>query len=177
MTCSNLRTAQLAGCSVLVSAFLLTSCTVSAGGGDRADSSQSPAPSPARTTTEQSEKELGEQARAALAAVHSGTPVEAGAERVTDGIHSEPTLSKGKTYRISLACAGNGNAQLTFVPANAGRKTAVPCDLSVVQQRITTAKPVRVDVDGTRGSTGVIAWQINAVQSIARSQAVFFSPN
>ncbi|MFB0620010.1 hypothetical protein [Streptomyces sp. AGS-58] len=162
-THSSLRTAKLAGCSVLASAFLLASCTTSGGGGNRADPSRSPAPSPARTATKQSEKELGEQAQAALAAVRSGTPVEAGAERVIDGIHSEPTLSKGKTYRISLACAGKGNARLTFVPADAGTRTTVPCDTSVVQQRITADKPVRIDVDGTGGSTGVIAWQINAV--------------
>ncbi|MFF9085097.1 hypothetical protein ACF1BE_01465 [Streptomyces sp. NPDC014991] len=163
MTYSSLRTARLAGCSVLASAFMLTSCTMSGGGGDRAGSSQSPAPSSARTATRQSEKELSEQAQAALAAVRGGTPVEAGAERVTDGIHSDATLSRGKTYRISLACTGKGNARLTFVPADAGTKTAVPCDKSVVQQRITADKPVRIDVDGTRGSTGVIAWQINAV--------------
>ncbi|MFG3015534.1 hypothetical protein ACGFZB_34855 [Streptomyces cinerochromogenes] len=163
MTHSRLRAARLAGGSALVSAFLLTSCTMSGSGGDRADSSRSPAPSSTRTQSKQSEKELGKQAQAALAAVRGDTPVEAGAERVTEGIHSEPTLSKGKTYRISLACAGEGSAQLTFVPAEVGRKTTVPCDKSVVQQRITADKPVRIDVDGTRGSTGMIAWQINAL--------------
>ncbi|NEA47391.1 hypothetical protein G3I35_14245 [Streptomyces sp. SID10815] len=81
---------------------------------------------------------------------------------MTDGIHSEPTLSKGKTYRISLACTGRGNARLTFVPTNAGKRTTVPCDTSVIQQRIIAEEPVRLDVDETRGSTGVIAWQIAA---------------
>ncbi|MEU1709407.1 hypothetical protein ABZ478_29275 [Streptomyces sp. NPDC005706] len=163
MTYSSRRTAQLAGCSVLMSAFLLSACTTSGSGEDRADSSQPSAPSSARTASKPSEQELSKQAQAALAAVRSGTPVEAGAERVTDGIHSEPTLSKGKTYRISLACAGNGTAQLTFVPAKAGTKTTVPCDKSVIQQRITADEPVRINADGTRGSTGVIAWQINAL--------------
>ncbi|MGW2448818.1 hypothetical protein [Streptomyces sp. NPDC001675] len=144
-----------------MSAFLLTSCTTSGSDEDGADASQSPAPTSTPTATTQSEKELSEQARAALAAVRGGTPVEAGAERVTDGIHSEPALTKGRTYRISLACAGKGAAELTFVPANAGTKTTVPCDRSVVQQRITAEAPVHVDVDGTRGSTGVIAWQIS----------------
>ncbi|WP_460108846.1 hypothetical protein [Streptomyces sp. YKOK-J1] len=163
MTCSSLRTARLAGCSVVVSAFLLSACTASGSRDDRAGSSQSPAPSSARTASRPSERELGKQAQAALAAVSSGTSVEAGAERVTDGIHSEPTLSEGKTYRISLACAGNGSVQLTFVPANAGTKTTVPCDKSVVQRRITADEPVRINADGARGSTGVIAWQINAL--------------
>ncbi|MFJ9832223.1 hypothetical protein ACIRU2_12625 [Streptomyces sp. NPDC101169] len=161
MTCSSPRTARLAGCCVLVSAFLLTWCTTSGSDGGGPHSSPSPAPSSPRPATAQQEKNLGEQARAALAAVRGGTPVEAGAERVTDGVHSEPTLTRGRTYRISLACAGRGAAELTFVPANAGTKTTVPCDRSVVQQRITAEAPVHVDVDGTRGSTGVIAWQIS----------------
>ncbi|MFE2835469.1 hypothetical protein ACFXI6_31355 [Streptomyces mirabilis] len=32
----------------------------------------------------------------------------------------------------------------------------------MVQQRITAHKPVRVDVDGAKGSTGVLAWRIDA---------------
>ncbi|MGW5371127.1 hypothetical protein ACWER6_35195 [Streptomyces sp. NPDC004009] len=163
MTHPSLRTAQLAGCCALMSAVLLTACTTSGSGGDRPDSPQSPAPSSGRTANRQSEKELSEEAEAALAATRSGTPLESGTERVTDGVHSEPTVSKGKTYRISLACAGHGNAQLTFLPTSAGTKTTVPCDRSVVQQRVTADKPLRIDVDGTRGSTGMIAWQINAL--------------
>ncbi|MFF3990208.1 hypothetical protein ACFY0B_37250 [Streptomyces sp. NPDC001797] len=89
--------------------------------------------------------------------------VEAGAERVTDGVHTEPTLSQGKTYKLNLVCVGSGSAQLTFSPASTGPKTEVPCDQSVVQQRITAHKPVRIDVDGVKGSTGVIAWQIDTV--------------
>lgn len=111
---------------MLVSAFLLTSCTTSGSGGDTAENpSQSPAPSSTRTATEPSEKKLTEQAQASLAAVHSGTLVEAGVERVTDGIHTEPGLSKGKTYRLDLVCAGSGSAELEFVPANAGTAVTV----------------------------------------------------
>lgn len=43
------------------------------------------------------------------------------------------------------------------------RLPEVPCDQSVVQQRITAHKPVRVDVDGAKGSTGVLAWRIDAI--------------
>ncbi|MFF1569537.1 hypothetical protein ACFVY1_40030 [Streptomyces sp. NPDC058293] len=163
MTCSRLRTARLAGCAVVASAFLLTSCTTSDSGEDNAgNSSQSPAPSSTRMATEPPEKKLTEQAQAALAAVHKGMLVEAGAERVTDGIHTEPGLSEGKTYQLSLVCAGTGSAQLVFQPANAGAKTRIPCDGSVVQQRITADKLVRINVDGSRGATGVVAWQIDA---------------
>ncbi|QKW27233.1 hypothetical protein HUT11_14710 [Streptomyces seoulensis] len=81
---------------------------------------------------------------------------------MAEGIHSEPTLNKGKTYRLSLACAGRGNARLTFVPANAGRQATVSCDGAVAQQRITGGGPVRIDVYGTEGSSGAIAWQVDA---------------
>lgn len=100
----------------------------------------------------------------ALAAVQGGTMVESGAERVTDGVHTEPSLSKGRTYKLNVVCVGSGSAHVTFTPASAGSKAEVPCDRSVVQQRITTHElPVRIDVDGTNGSTGVIAWQIDTV--------------
>ncbi|WP_250399488.1 hypothetical protein [Streptomyces cellostaticus] len=163
MTYSSPRSARLAGCAVVVSAFLLTSCTTSGSGGDSAAKSSPSSSTSPRKVPEPSEKKLTEQAQSALAAAHSGTLVEAGVERVTDGIHTEPGLSKGKTYRLNLVCAGSGSAQLEFVPANAGSKAAVPCDESVVQQRITADRLVRINVDGAKGATGVIAWQIDAL--------------
>jgi hypothetical protein len=33
----------------------------------------------------------------------------------------------------------------------------------VVQQRITVHEPVRLDVDGAKGATGVIAWRFDAI--------------
>ncbi|MGI5195657.1 hypothetical protein ACQEVY_18745 [Streptomyces sp. CA-288835] len=155
--------AWLAGCVVAASALLLTSCTSGSGDDNAADSSSSPTPSVSPTAPGALEERLTKQAQAALADVHSGTMVEAGAERVTDGIHTEPTLSKGKTYTLNLVCFGSGSAQLAFTPASTGTKTTVPCDQSVVKQRITAQKPIRIDVDGTKGSTGVIAWQIDAI--------------
>ncbi|WAZ22754.1 hypothetical protein STRCI_004045 [Streptomyces cinnabarinus] len=147
-----------------MSAFLLASCTSS----DDAENTSaprptSPAPSPTGTTSGPPEKDLTERAQAAIAAVHSGTLVEAGVERVSDGIHTEPGLSKGRTYQLNLVCAGNGSARLQFVPAQAGAETSVPCDESVVQQRITGDELVRINVAGAKGSTGVIAWQIDAL--------------
>ncbi|MFI9809671.1 hypothetical protein ACIHEJ_35995 [Streptomyces sp. NPDC052301] len=147
------------------SALLLASCTSGSGGGAAANPTSSSATvSASQATTRAQEKKLTDQAQAALAAVHSGTMVEAGAERVTDGIHTEPTLSQGKTYKLNLVCIGSGNAQLTLTPASTGPKAEVPCDKSVVQQRLTAHKlPVRIDIDGVKGSTGVIAWQIDTV--------------
>ncbi|MFE5890777.1 hypothetical protein ACFQ6E_17800 [Streptomyces sp. NPDC056462] len=163
MTYSSLRAARLSGCAVVVSAFLLTSCTASESGADSEANSPSPGPSRPRPATEPSEKALTEQAQAALAAVHNGAMVEAGVERVIDGVHTEPGLERGKTYRLNLVCAGSGSAQLEFMPASGGAGTTVPCDESVVQQRITADKLVRINVEGAKGATGVIAWQIDAL--------------
>ncbi|MFF3709409.1 hypothetical protein [Streptomyces phaeochromogenes] len=82
---------------------------------------------------------------------------------MADGIHTEPNLGEDKAYKLNLVCFGSGNAQLTFTPGSAGTKTTVPCDQSVVQQRITAHKLIRIDVDGAKGSTGVIAWQIDTI--------------
>ncbi|MFJ6832499.1 hypothetical protein [Streptomyces sp. NPDC091209] len=163
MTRSNPRT-RLAAWAVVASAFLLASCTSGSGEGTAVSAPPSPsAPSGSRTAIGSSEKKLAEQARAVLAAVPGGQMIEAGAERVDDGVHTEPTLSEGKTYRLDLVCLGSGSARLTFVPADTGTETKVPCDRSVVQQRITVHKPVHIDVDGAEGSTGVIAWRIDTV--------------
>jgi hypothetical protein len=146
---------------VAASALLLTSCTSGSGDGDAANTS-SPTVSASQTTTKAQEKRLTDQAQAALAGVHGGTMVEVGAARVTDGIHTEPTLGQGRTYKLNLVCIGSGKAQLTFTPASTGPKAGVPGDQSVVQQRITAHKlPIRINVDGVKGSTGVIAWQID----------------
>lgn len=161
MTYSNPR-AWLAGCAVTVSALLLTSCTSGDSEGKAGGSSQSSTPSSTATTTGPSEKQTIEQAQAALAAVQSGKLFAAGAERVTDGIHTETVLSKGKTYKLNLVCIGTGSAQLSYTPASTGPKTSVPCDQSLVQQRITGSGPVRLNVDPASGATGVIAWQIDA---------------
>ncbi|WRZ92856.1 hypothetical protein OHB54_29705 [Streptomyces sp. NBC_01007] len=160
--CSSPR-AWPAVCVVAASVFLLTSCTSDSGEGKAAGtpSSQSASSEP-HAETGPSEKKLTEEAQAALAAVQGGRMVEAGVERVADGIHTEPTLSEGRTYRLDLVCVGGGSARLALSPVSTGTETEVPCDRSVVQQRITVHKQVRVDVDGVKGSTGVIAWRIDA---------------
>ncbi|MER5600075.1 hypothetical protein [Streptomyces sp. NPDC002265] len=155
--------ARLAGCVVAATLFLLASCTSGSADGNAPEGHPSPSASGVSAATEVSEKKPVQQAQAALAAVSSGRMVEAGAERVTDGVHTEPSLSQGRTYRLSLVCVGSGSARLTFAPASTGAGAVVPCDRSVVQQRITVHPPVRVDVDGTKGSTGVIAWRIDAL--------------
>jgi hypothetical protein len=79
--------------------------------------------------------------------VQSGKLFAAGAERVTDGVHTETILSKGKTYKLTLVCVG----------------ATVQCDQSLVQQRIAGDGPVRINVDAAEGASGVIAWQVDAI--------------
>lgn len=150
-------------CAAAASAVLLVSCTSDSG--DTAAAS----PSPSRTAISSadaqgaSEQRLTEQVEAALAGFRDGALVESGVERVRDGIHTEPLLTKGETYRLDLACAGAGSARLRLTPASAGGKATVPCDGTVVRQRIAGNGPIRIDVDGGTGATGVIAWQIDKV--------------
>ena len=153
-------------CAAAASVALLTSCTSTDGAGDAGssspESSRRPKPSEAATPEGPSDDKLTEQAQAALAAVHSGTMVEAGAERVADGVHAEPLLDDDKAYRFQLVCVGSGSVQVVFKPASAGQKATVPCD-GAVAQRLTVSEPLRIDVDGGKGSTGMIAWQIDTV--------------
>ncbi|MFJ3224285.1 hypothetical protein ACIPJS_13065 [Streptomyces sp. NPDC086783] len=82
---------------------------------------------------------------------------------MTDGVHTEPGLSVGKTYRLNVVCVGSGSARMAFSPTNAGPATMVPCDRSVVQRRLPGKKLLRVNIDAAKGATGVIAWQIDAI--------------
>lgn len=153
----------LAGCALAASVLLLASCTSDDGKDKAGASSPSSASSTSATATSPSEKEVAEQAQAALAAVQSGKFFASGTERVTDGVHTETILSKGKSYKLNLVCIGTGSAQLSFTPASTASKANVPCDQSLVQQRITGHGSVRINVDGAKGATGVIAWQVDAV--------------
>ncbi|MFJ5779944.1 hypothetical protein [Streptomyces sp. NPDC093094] len=153
----------LTACAVTASALLLASCT--SGGKDTAGTAPSPAPSAsaAFTASGASEEKLTQQLGAALDGFRTGTVIESGAERIQEGIHTEPLLTEGAVYRLNLVCVGKGSAQALFTPEGAGDKTAVPCDGSVVQQRITADGPLRIDVDGRAGATGMVAWEIDEI--------------
>ncbi|MBD9724807.1 hypothetical protein [Streptomyces caniscabiei] len=91
--------------------------------------------------------------------------VEAGAERVGDGVHAEPLLNAGGggVYRLRLVCVGSGSVRVVVRPAGAEQKATVPCDGAVAQQRLTGSERLRIEVDGGKGATGMIAWQIDTV--------------
>ncbi|WP_236067890.1 hypothetical protein [Streptomyces brasiliscabiei] len=150
---------RLTACVAAASIVLISGCTSadSSGAAESAPSTPSAKVSPDGPPDDK----LIEQAQAALAAAHSGTMVEAGVERVADGIHAEPLLEADRTYRFQLVCVGGGSVRVVFRPENAGRKATVPCDGAVAQQRLTGSEPLRIDVDGGAGATGTVAWQID----------------
>ncbi|MDX2781116.1 hypothetical protein PV379_28015 [Streptomyces caniscabiei] len=170
MTSSRAR-GWLTACAAVASAALLTSCTSngSAGAAGSTPSRSSGLSEPSRPSEpSQSEAERTELAQAALAAVQGGTMVEAGTERVSDGVHAEPLLNAGggDVYRFRLVCVGSGTVRVVVSPAGAGQKATVPCDGAVAQQRLTGSERLRIDVDGGKGATGMIAWQIDSVRTV-----------
>lgn len=155
--------------ALAVPLLLLTACTP-----NQATNTGNPAPT-SRTTapqssSQQTEMKLTAQVESALNALaDEGSPmVESGVERVSDGIHSRPTLTPGTTYKLTVVCAGSGTAEIEFTPAAVGPKRSVPCDGSAVSERLKAPKELkpqqeslRLDVRGRPGATGMMAWRIS----------------
>ncbi|MFF1402677.1 hypothetical protein [Streptomyces sp. NPDC058294] len=169
MSRPSVRRAVPACAAVAASVLALASCGQGSGGHAAGRSTVSPHITTAsRAPGSTSETARMKQATSVVAGVPGGVLLEGGAERVRDGIHTRPVLAGGKTYRLVLTCLGQGGARLTVGAATTGSATAgagvaVPCDRSVVQRRIGGDGPVRVDVDGVKGATGVLAWRINTL--------------
>ncbi|GAA3130835.1 hypothetical protein GCM10010521_16110 [Streptomyces rameus] len=155
------RPRWLLGCA-LVPALFLTACTSD----HDSTPDQKASPSAAHWSSEaQTEKKLATQVQSALDAVTSrgSSMVESGVERVSDGVHTQPDLGTGAIYKVTVACAGKGSAEIAFTPPGVGSKKPVPCDGSVVFERFTARDSLRLDVRGNPGSKGMIAWRINKV--------------
>ncbi|MFJ2171004.1 hypothetical protein [Streptomyces griseofuscus] len=140
--------------SAVIPALLLTACSAK---GD---------PAPAATHHRggaQADRKLTAQAQSALDAASDGgsSMVESGVERVSDGVHTQPGLTHGAAYKLTVVCIGKGAAELVVTSAGAGGKKAVPCDGSVVFERLTAESALKVDVQGKPGAAGMIAWRIN----------------
>ncbi|MET7456581.1 DUF6023 family protein [Streptomyces sp. NPDC005574] len=147
-----------------VSVLVLTGCS--------AEQAPEPAPtraaSPAATahgTAVRTERRLTAQVTAALDAVTAdgGPMVESGVERVSDGIHSRPGLTRGVAYEVTVVCAGTGTVRMVVTPAATGSTRPVPCDRSVVSARLPVAGAPHLDVRAEAGATGMVAWRIDRV--------------
>ncbi|MGV9994246.1 hypothetical protein [Streptomyces sp. NPDC003374] len=149
------------GCA-LAPALFITGCTSH----NDADASHSPsAPATHQSAEAQAEKRLTAAVQSALDATtdKGNSMVESGVERVSDGVHTQPGLTQGKTYKLTVACAGKGTAEIVLTPSSAGEKKSVPCDQSVVFERINPKASFRLDVVGKPGASGMVAWRINKV--------------
>ncbi|MFJ6085460.1 hypothetical protein ACIQI8_29120 [Streptomyces sp. NPDC092369] len=162
MTTTRAVRAALFGCA-LAPVFLLVACT--SGDDDKADAPPSPSPSRLNTQAQQ-EKKLTAQVQSALDSTVSenDSMVESGIERVAEGIHSEPDLTPGATYRITLICDGTGVADVNFTPKSTPAPKPVVCDGAMSAQRFTAATAsLRIDVQGRSGATGMIGWRVERV--------------
>lgn len=164
------RPASLLPHALAAPLLLLTACTPNNAATNSTPPAATSRPASPQAADTQSEEKLTAQVESALNALtDKGSPlVESGTERVSDGIHSQPTLTPGITYKLTVVCAGSGAAEIEFTPAGAGPRKSVPCDGSAVFERLMAPKElkpeeesVRLDVRGRPGATGMMAWRIS----------------
>ncbi|WP_328628986.1 hypothetical protein OHA88_39015 [Streptomyces sp. NBC_00353] len=158
-------------CASVLSVALATGCT-SDSGGPNGPSARETSPGQQRKhaseTSAQDEERLGKQVEEALDTEEVGDSdplfIEAGLERVSDGFHTEPELARGRSYRLSVACAGKGKIVLSIALKARVRRT-MDCDGVPLQLRI-TASTARVTIDTERmpGATGMVAWRMDRVE-------------
>lgn len=145
-------TAALLAYALATPLLLLTACTSPHTPDSTTPNSTTPGPTspalPGQSAEARTERKLTAQVESALKAFsdEGSSMAESGVERVSDGIHTQPTLTPGASY--------------------AAPKSPVPCDGSAVVERLTAPKaqePLRLDVRAKPGATGMLAWQINTV--------------
>jgi hypothetical protein len=150
-------------CAGLLSAVVITGCTENSGSTDAPTEQVVPTTAPSQPTGT-NDKRLGEQAEAALDTVTIDDPefVESGLESLADGIHTDSPLTRGKSYQLGVACAGQGRAELSVHIEGEPVVRSFDCDGTAVHQRIAKAPSrLRADVDGEPGSSGMVAWRIS----------------
>lgn len=112
------------------------------------------------------EEAQGIRAKGLLEKVAPDSPefVESGLERVPEGVHARSALTKGKTYKVSVACVGTGTVELTI--GENGHPQPVPCDGATATRPIQDPpEELPIDITAASGATGMVAWQITAVSS------------
>lgn len=159
-------TYALAFCAVL-SLTAMTGCTGDSDGSDKATGK--PRPEPTRSSPAHDEQKLGDRVEKALGTgVDDSDPefVESGLERVSDGVHTRPKLSRGASYKLWVACAGKGKITLS-APIRAEKPTrqTVSCDGVPVVQRITGSRSnLEIEAEGLRGATGMVGWRVSKTE-------------
>ncbi|MEU1115487.1 MULTISPECIES: hypothetical protein [unclassified Streptomyces] len=158
-------TPALLVCATL-SLALMTACT-----GD-SDGSDEPAgkthPTVGKSTPTHDEQKLGRRVKEALGTetIDDSDPsfVEAGLERVDDGLHARPELTKGTTYELAVACAGTGKISLSVRGGEPARRT-VDCDgVPATQRTVGSPGPLEIDAERLSGATGMVGWRISKAE-------------
>ncbi|MFE6403358.1 DUF3558 domain-containing protein [Streptomyces alboflavus] len=150
--CTTLTLALVAGCS-----------GDSDGSGE---STEKGSPKPTRTAPVQDDPKLGQRVKEALGTDEledTGTLVESGLERVSDGVHTRPKLSPGRSYQVAVACAGKGKISLSIRAEKHTRET-VDCDgVPVTQRTVGSRSNLEIDTSGLPGVRGMVGWRVSKV--------------
>ncbi|MDX2729881.1 hypothetical protein [Streptomyces sp. PA03-2a] len=157
-------------CASLLSVALAAGCTSAPGEPNGPSTPESSTRKQRKHTSETSahaEERLGKQVEEALGTEEIGDSdplfVEAGLERVSDGFHTVPVLTRGRSYRLSVVCAGKGKSILSMALQKPVHRT-MACDGVPLRRRITVpAAKVKIDTEGMPGATGMVAWRIDKV--------------
>ncbi len=156
-------------CASLLSVALAAGCTSESGepnGPSAPESSSGQQRKQPSETSAHAEERLGKQVEEALGTEEVGDDplfVEAGLERVSDGFHTVPELTRGRSYTLAVACAGKGKIILSMALKNPVRRTVV-CDGVPLRRRLTaSAAKMKIDTEAMPGATGMVAWRMDKV--------------
>lgn len=152
-------------CASALSVALVTGCTSDSGGPNASASSPSQQQKSPSNGSDLTDEKLGRQVEKTLdtAEVSDSDPtfVEAGLERVSDGFHSVPDLTRGHSYKLSVVCAGKGKISLSIAAKDPVRQT-LDCDGVTVRRHLTaSAAAIKIDGDGMPGATGMVGWRLD----------------
>ncbi|MCI3907777.1 hypothetical protein [Streptomyces spectabilis] len=152
-------------CAAL-SLTLMTGCTGDSDGSD--EPTGKARPTSGKSAQAHDEQKLGKRVKEALGTetIDDSDPlfVEAGLERVSDGLHARPELAKGTSYELAIACAGTGKISLSVRGGKPAQRT-VDCD-GVPATHRTVGSPEQLEIDTKRlsGATGMVGWRISKTE-------------
>ncbi|MEU2558618.1 hypothetical protein ABZ626_04640 [Streptomyces longispororuber] len=122
---------------------------------------------PGTAAPDRDERKLGQRVREALGTetIDDRDPlfVEAGVERVGDGIHARPELAPGAEYEVVVACAGKGRIRLSI--GGEPTRRGVRCDGVPTTRRASGSRQaIEIDATGEAGAAGMVGWRVSKVK-------------
>ncbi|MEW2524865.1 hypothetical protein [Streptomyces sp. NPDC047071] len=152
-------------CAAL-SLTLMTGCTSDSDGSD--EPTEKTRPTSGKSAQAQDEQKLGKRVKEALGTetIDDSDPsfVEAGLERVSEGLHVRPELTEGTSYELTIACAGTGRISLSVRGGKPAQRT-VDCDgVPATQRTVGSQRQLEIDTKRLSGATGMVGWRISKVK-------------